>query len=148
MLPDLIRTAAQLFNYHDLIVMGGLRCFPIIYQFLVKLLTRTQPRINDEYVLVRLQTADSDHLPGKIQDAQGFTHVKKIDLTAFSHGPCLKNQLTGLGECHKIAGYFRMGDGKWAPRFYLFFKPGYYRPAGTQYITKTGGVKLCAACLI
>src|SRR4030042_3381736 len=73
-------------------------------------------------IFIRLKPGEPDEIPGHVGDFDRRAHVQNKYLAPLTHGPSLKNQLAGLGNGHKVAGDFRMGDGYRAQTLDLLFE--------------------------
>ena len=118
-------------------------------QFFIKFLARAQAGNLDFDVAVgvlfvfHFEAAEDNHLTGKVDDFDGFTHVEDEYVAAFTHCAGLDNQLRRFGNGHEVAGNVLVSQGNRAAFGNLFFK---YRNNGTgrtQYIAETHHAEAC-----
>ncbi len=112
-------------------------------ELLVELLRRTQPRIRDLDIAVRMlliahrHAHQVNHAPRQIADTHGLAHVEHEDLAPIGHGAGLDDELSRLGDGHEIADHLRVSDGHRPSRLDLLVEQGDHGARGGEHVAES-----------
>jgi len=111
-------------------------------QFLIELLARAQPGVDDGdlaigmSVVAHLEPAQADHQARKVVDLDRLAHVEHEHVAAACHGAGLQHQFGGLRDRHEVAHDFRMRDGDRTACLDLLAEAANDGPRAVQHIAE------------
>src|SRR5690625_3069501 len=126
------RVPAHAVRLEDLCMIRLLNSLFCIQKLLKKLLTGSQSIINDRDVHIRLQTVQTDQLPGHIDNPDRFTHVQNEHFTPFTHGSGLDHQKHSFGNRHEVPGHPGISDRNRPPFIDLIDEQWYDRSSRSR----------------
>src|SRR5690606_36892800 len=121
---------------HDLFVVGGHGVLALTEEFFEEFFAVAEAGEDDVDVLAGFESGEKNHLLREVEYADGLSHVEEEDLAAVAHDRGFEDELTRLGNGHKVARDFRMGDGNWTALIDLFLKNGDNGSVGAQDVSE------------
>ena len=115
--------------------------FHLMDRLFVKLFPGAQPSEGNLDVILRLESAQLDHLPGQIDDFHGVAHIEDKDFPALGLQRALQDEPDRLRDTHEITGHLRMGHGDGSTRGDLPSEGRHDTSRRAKHIAKADGGK-------
>ncbi len=110
--------------YIDQLVFRLVKFLGLDEQLLVQLFTRAQSDLHNINVLIRTQSAQTDHILREIENLYGIAHVQHKQFSAFCHCACRHHKLACLRDRHEVPDNPLVRQCHGTASFDLFFEQG------------------------